>query len=77
MKLTTIGLGYIRLPTSIMFAKHVRLGVYVKQEAVDMLNGGQIHRGLDYKIHLKSASLFKRNATEEADAYIGTTPSWK
>ena len=45
MKLTTIGLGYIGLPTSIMFAKHGVdvLGVDIKQEAVDMLNGGQIH----------------------------------
>lgn len=42
MKLTTNGLGYIGLSTSIMFAKHGVdvVGVDIKQEAVDMLNGG-------------------------------------
>ena len=43
--MTTVGLGYIGLPTSIMFAKHGVdvLGVDIKQEAVDMLNDGKIH----------------------------------
>ena len=45
MKLTTIGLGYIGLPTSIMFAKHGVdvVGVDINKEAVDKLNNGQIH----------------------------------
>ena len=45
MKLTTMGLGYIGLPTSIMFAKYGVdvVGVDVKKEAVDLLNSGQIH----------------------------------
>ncbi|RDY71697.1 nucleotide sugar dehydrogenase [Halobacillus trueperi] len=40
-----MGLGYIGLPTAAMFAKngHKVLGVDVKQEAVDLLNKGEIH----------------------------------
>lgn len=45
MKLTTIGLGYIGLPTSIMFAKHnvQVVGVDVKPEVIESLNSGKIH----------------------------------
>src|SRR5690625_3591962 len=45
MKITTMGLGYIGLPTSIIFAKYGAnvVGVDVKKEAVDLLNGGKIH----------------------------------
>ncbi|AUJ23990.1 nucleotide sugar dehydrogenase [Virgibacillus dokdonensis] len=45
MKICTVGLGYIGLPTSIMFANYGVdvLGVDVKREAVEMLNNGQIH----------------------------------
>ena len=45
MKLTTIGLGYIGLPTSIMFAKHgVNVtGVDINEEAVKSLNNGFLH----------------------------------
>ncbi|WP_026581956.1 nucleotide sugar dehydrogenase [Bacillus sp. J33] len=45
MKICTVGLGYIGLPTSIMFAKHnvEVVGVDVKQEVIDSLNSGKIH----------------------------------
>ncbi|MBU8731722.1 nucleotide sugar dehydrogenase [Cytobacillus oceanisediminis] len=45
MKICTVGLGYIGLPTSIMFAKHnvEVVGVDVKQEVIQSLNSGQIH----------------------------------
>lgn len=45
MKICTIGLGYIGLPTSIMFAKHdVKVvGVDVKEDVVNLLNEGIIH----------------------------------
>ncbi|PEQ82703.1 UDP-N-acetyl-D-mannosamine dehydrogenase [Bacillus sp. AFS006103] len=45
MKICTIGLGYIGLPTSIMFAKHnvEVVGIDVKQEVIDSLNSGRIH----------------------------------
>ena len=74
MKLTTVGLGYIGLPTSIMFAKHdVKvLGVDIKQEAVDMLNDGQIHieePGLQEALEeVIAKGTFKASTTpEEAD----------
>ncbi len=82
MKLTTIGLGYIGLPTSIMFAKHgvEVLGVDIKQEAVDMLNDGKIHivePGLQEALDEVIASGKFRAATqpEEADAYIIAVPT--
>lgn len=82
MKLTTIGLGYIGLPTSIMFAKHDVdvLGVDIKQEAVDMLNGGQIHieePGLQDALEevLESGKFRASTTAEEADAYIIAVPT--
>ena len=82
MKLTTIGLGYIGLPTSIMFAKHGVdvLGVDIRQEAVDMLNDGKIHivePGLQEALDEVIASGKFRASTkaEEADAYIIAVPT--
>ncbi|WP_414047868.1 nucleotide sugar dehydrogenase [Macrococcus equi] len=82
MKLTTIGLGYIGLPTSIMFAKHGVdvLGVDIKQEAVDKLNAGQIHieePGLQEALDEVIASGKFRASTkpEEADVYIIAVPT--
>lgn len=82
LKLTTIGLGYIGLPTSIMFAKHGVdvLGVDIKQEAVDKLNNGQIHieePGLQEALDEVLASGKFRAATkpEEADVYIIAVPT--
>ncbi|WP_419955124.1 nucleotide sugar dehydrogenase [Neobacillus niacini] len=45
MKLCTVGLGYIGLPTSIMFAKHnvEVVGVDVSPRVIDSLNNGRIH----------------------------------
>ena len=45
MKLCTVGLGYIGLPTSAMFAKHGVdvLGVDVFEKIVNTLNSGEIH----------------------------------
>lgn len=45
MKLCTIGLGYIGLPTSAMFAKHGVdvVGVDVFEKIVNTLNSGSIH----------------------------------
>lgn len=82
MKLTTIGLGYIGLPTSIMFAKHGVdvLGVDIKQEAVDMLNGGTIHieePGLQEALEevLETGKFRASTTAEEADAYIIAVPT--
>ncbi|OIK13511.1 nucleotide sugar dehydrogenase [Bacillus sp. MUM 13] len=45
MKLCTMGLGYIGLPTSVMFAKHGAevVGVDVFPEIVNKLNNGHLH----------------------------------
>ncbi|QCT74487.1 nucleotide sugar dehydrogenase [Macrococcoides canis] len=82
MKLTTVGLGYIGLPTSIMFAKHGVdvVGVDIKQEAVDKLNNGQIHieePGLQEALEEVLASgKFKASTTpEQADVYIIAVPT--
>ncbi|EUJ52724.1 capsular polysaccharide synthesis enzyme cap5O [Listeria fleischmannii FSL S10-1203] len=44
MKVVTVGLGYIGLPTSLMFAKHGAevVGVDVSKRVVDFLNAGQV-----------------------------------
>lgn len=82
MKLTTIGLGYIGLPTSIMFAKHGVdvVGVDIKQEAVDKLNNGQIHieePGLQEALEeVLAKGKFKASTIpEQADAYIIAVPT--
>lgn len=56
MKLTVVGLGYIGLPTSIMFAKHGVdvLGVDINQQTIDKLQSGQISiEEPDYKRFMK------------------------
>lgn len=82
MKLCTIGLGYIGLPTSIMFAKHNVnvVGIDVKKEVVDSLNHGKIHleepglqEALEEVIALGTfrASLIP----EKADTFIISVPT--
>lgn len=82
MKLCTIGLGYIGLPTSIMFAKHHVnvVGVDVKKEAVDSLNHGKIHLeepGLQEALEeVISMGTFKASyEPEKADAFIISVPT--
>lgn len=82
VKLTTVGLGYIGLPTSIMFAKHGVdvLGVDVNIEAVESLNRGQIHieePGLQeaYEEVLATGKFKASQTPEEADAFIIAVPT--
>lgn len=82
MKLCVIGLGYIGLPTSAMFASHgcEVVGVDVKQEVVDLLNHGHIHieePGLEDVIkECVIAGTFRAAVKpEEADAYIISVPT--
>lgn len=82
MKLTTIGLGYIGLPTSIMFAKHdvEVVGVDVKQEVIDSLNNGKIHieePGLQEALEeVIAKGKFKAALKpEKADAFIISVPT--
>lgn len=82
MKLCTIGLGYIGLPTSIMFAKHgvEVVGVDIKQSVVDSLNSGRIHieePGLqDALEEVIASNKFKASMEpEKADAFIISVPT--
>lgn len=82
MKLCTVGLGYIGLPTSIMFAKHgvEVVGVDVKPSVIDSLNNGTIHieePGLqDALTEVIKLEKFKASLTpEEADVFIIAVPT--
>lgn len=82
MKICTLGLGYIGLPTSIMFAKHdVEVtGVDIREDVVDSLNGGKIHLeepGLQDALTEVLANNKFRAALlpAKADAYIVAVPS--
>ncbi|MFD1451543.1 nucleotide sugar dehydrogenase [Oceanobacillus sojae] len=82
MKINTMGLGYIGLPTSIMFAKHdvEVVGVDVKSEVIDSLNAGQIHieePGLQEALEeVIEKGTFKASLTpEKADAFIVSVPT--
>ncbi|MDM5301085.1 nucleotide sugar dehydrogenase [Bacillus subtilis] len=82
MKICTMGLGYIGLPTSIMFAKHnvEVVGVDVKQEVIDSLNAGTIHieePGLQEALNeVVQAGNFKASLMpEEAKAFIISVPT--
>ncbi|MGE6630256.1 nucleotide sugar dehydrogenase [Bacillus sp. NPDC077027] len=82
MKLCTIGLGYIGLPTSIMFAKYgvEVIGVDVKQEVVDSLNSGSIHieePGLQEALtEVVQTKKFKASLSpEKADTFIIAVPT--
>jgi len=82
MKLCTVGLGYIGLPTSIMFAKYDVdvIGVDVRVDVVESLNGGKIHLeepGLQEALtEVLAKNKFKASLTpESADAYIIAVPS--
>ncbi|MBS4223370.1 nucleotide sugar dehydrogenase [Lederbergia citrea] len=82
MKLCTVGLGYIGLPTSIMFAKYGVdvVGVDVRPEVIDSLNSGRIHieePGLQEALtEVIGNKKFKASLTpEKADAFIVAVPS--
>lgn len=81
-KVCVVGLGYIGLPTSAMFAKAgiEVVGVDISEHAVDTLNKGQIHieePGLGEIIReVVNDKLFRAQLTpEEADAFIIAVPT--
>lgn len=82
MKLCTVGLGYIGLPTSIMFAKHdvEVVGVDVQPKVIDLLNQGLIHieePGLQEALNeVIEKGTFRASLTpEKADAFIIAVPT--
>jgi UDP-N-acetyl-D-mannosaminuronic acid dehydrogenase len=82
LKICTIGLGYIGLPTSIMFAKHnvEVVGVDVKQDVIDSLNSGKIHieePGLQEALEevIKKGTFKASMQPENANAFIISVPT--
>ncbi len=82
MKVCVMGLGYIGLPTSIMFARHGAevVGVDVKEDVVCMLNSGEIHieePGLkEALLEVIEKGTFKASLNpEKADAFILSVPT--
>lgn len=82
MKLCTVGLGYIGLPTSIMFAKHnvEVVGVDVSPRVIDSLNSGKIHieePGLQEALNevIEKGTFRASLEPEQADAFIIAVPT--
>lgn len=82
MKLCTVGLGYIGLPTSIMFAKHGVdvVGVDISPRVIDSLNSGRIHieePGLQEALNeVVEKGLFRAALQpEKSDVFIVAVPT--
>lgn len=82
LKLTVVGLGYIGLPTSIMFAKHGVdvLGVDINKKTIDSLQNGKVNieePGLQevFEEVLKKGKLKVSTKPAEADAFIISVPT--
>ncbi|KHE67432.1 nucleotide sugar dehydrogenase [Halobacillus sp. BBL2006] len=80
--LCVVGLGYIGLPTSVMFAinGHKVHGVDVNEKAVEMVNSKQLHieeNGLEERLkEAVDSGMFKASTEpEEADVFIIAVPS--
>ncbi|MEG0256180.1 nucleotide sugar dehydrogenase [Vagococcus sp.] len=82
MKIVTIGLGYIGLPTSLIFAKHGMdvLGVDISKDIVEQLNAGIVsieEPGLEILLsEVLAKNKFKASLTfEEGDVFIVAVPT--
>jgi len=80
--ISVIGLGYIGLPTAAVFASRKKqvIGVDVNQNAVDIINCGQIHivePDLDMVVHAAVTEGYLRATTqpEPADAFLIAVPT--
>lgn len=81
-KICVIGLGYIGLPTSIMFAKHdvSVVGVDIQPKVIESLNAGKIHieePGLQEALEdVINKGTFKASLVpEKSDAFIISVPT--
>ncbi|UYO20111.1 nucleotide sugar dehydrogenase [Bacillus sp. 41-22] len=82
MKICVIGLGYIGLPTSAMFAKHgvAVVGIDINSNVVDKLNRGEIHieepeLGEVVKEAVNAETLRASLTPEVADVFIIAVPT--
>ncbi|MDX8363762.1 nucleotide sugar dehydrogenase [Cytobacillus sp. IB215665] len=81
-KLCVVGLGYIGLPTAVMFANHgVRVhGVDINETAISMIQNKQLHieeEGLQERLNVAvdSGNFTASTTPEEADIFIIAVPS--
>ncbi|MEN4947692.1 UDP-N-acetyl-D-mannosamine dehydrogenase [Pseudomonas proteolytica] len=81
-RISVIGLGYIGLPTAAIFASRKKqvIGVDVNQNAVDIINRGEIHivePDLDMLVHAAVTEGYLRATTvpEPADAFLIAVPT--
>lgn len=81
-KLCVVGLGYIGLPTSVMFANHgVQVhGVDINEKAVNMIKNKQLHieeNGLQERLNtaIDSGNFTVSTKPEKADVFIVAVPS--
>lgn len=81
-KLCVVGLGYIGLPTAVMFANHgLRVhGVDVNEKAVELIQNKQLHieeNGLQERLNsaVDSGNFTASTTPEEADIFIIAVPS--
>lgn len=82
MKIVTIGLGYIGLPTAIMFANYEQqvIGVDIQSEVVNSLKNGQVHieePGLQEALTcaVTSGNFKAQTQVEKADVFIVAVPT--
>jgi UDP-N-acetyl-D-mannosaminuronic acid dehydrogenase len=82
MKVCTLGLGYIGLPTSLMLAKHnvEVVGVDVKPEIIELLNAGKAtieEHGLQEILNevIENNKFHASLSPENADVFIITVPT--
>ena len=80
--ISTIGLGYIGLPTATLFAARKKkvIGVDVNQQAVETINQGRVHivePELDMLVHsvVTEGYLRATTKTEPADAFLIAVPT--
>ncbi|MFP7297229.1 nucleotide sugar dehydrogenase [Neobacillus niacini] len=81
-KICVVGLGYIGLPTAVMFANHGKVvhGVDINEEIVNKINRKQLHieeKGLKEKLTeaIDQKHLTVSTSPEEADVFIIAVPS--
>ncbi|HOI58220.1 MULTISPECIES: nucleotide sugar dehydrogenase [unclassified Methanoculleus] len=80
MKICVLGLGYIGLPTALLFAAHGAnvVGVDVKQSVVDCLNHGNLpfnEPGIESLYHEAKVRFRARTEPEAADVFLIAVPT--
>lgn len=80
MKVSVLGLGYIGLPTALLFAKggHEVIGVDVNQQIIDSLNAGNLHieePGLQELYDQAKDRFLAQTTISEADVFIIAVPT--